>query len=98
MLPLVLIGAPRNDVLQGPSSRSSNSVDNLGSYPRASGFQDGLSRTTLRRLPYRASSQNAAGLIPSGTRWRPHHKCGWVVSQDYKPLQCTIMVHASSKW
>ena len=29
-----------------------------------------------RRLHYQASGQNAAGLVPSGTRWRPHHKCG----------------------
>ena len=36
-----------------------------------------LSRTTSRRLHYQASSQNAVGLVPSVTWWRPHHKCGW---------------------
>ena len=30
-----------------------------------------------RRLHYQASDRNAAGLIPSGTRWRQHHKRGW---------------------
>ena len=30
-----------------------------------------------RHLHYQASGQNAAGLVPSSTRWRPHHKHGW---------------------
>ena len=30
-----------------------------------------------RRLHYQASGRNAAGLVPSGTRWRPHHNRGW---------------------
>ena len=30
-----------------------------------------------RRLHYQASDRSAAGLVPSGTRWRPHHKRGW---------------------
>jgi hypothetical protein len=29
-----------------------------------------------RRIHYRASSRNAASLVPSGTRWRPWHKRG----------------------
>ena len=29
------------------------------------------------RLHYQASGRNAAGLVPSGTRWRPHYKRGW---------------------
>ena len=29
------------------------------------------------RLHYQASSRNTAGLVPSGTRWWPHHKRGW---------------------
>ena len=34
-------------------------------------------RDAPRRLHYQASSRNAAGLVPSGIRWRPHHKRGW---------------------
>ena len=30
-----------------------------------------------RRLYYQASGRNATGLVPSGTRWRPHQKRGW---------------------
>ena len=66
---------------QGPSSRSGNSVNSSGPSPRASGFPvclpASLSRTAPRHLHYQASGQNAAGLVPSGTRWRPHHKRGW---------------------
>ena len=29
------------------------------------------------RLHYQAFARNAAGLVPSGTRWRPHHKRSW---------------------
>ena len=36
-----------------------------------------LSRTALRRLHYQAFDQNATGLVPFGTRWRPHHKYDW---------------------
>ena len=36
-----------------------------------------LSRTAPRCLHYQASGQNAMRLVPSGTRWRPHHKRGW---------------------
>ena len=36
-----------------------------------------LSRTAPRRLHYQASGRNDAVLVPSGTRWRPHHKHGW---------------------
>jgi hypothetical protein len=28
-------------------------------------------------LHYQASSRNAAGLVPSGAQWRPHHKRDW---------------------
>ena len=30
-----------------------------------------------RRLHFQAFGRNAAGLVPFGTRWRPHHKRGW---------------------
>ena len=66
---------------QEPSSWSGNSVDNPGPSPRVSGssvcLPVSLSRTTPRCLHYQASGRNAAGLVPSSTRWRPHHKRGW---------------------
>jgi hypothetical protein len=37
----------------------------------------GLLSHAPHRLHYRASSRNIAGLIPFGTLWQPHHKCGW---------------------
>ena len=36
-----------------------------------------LSQTAPLRLHYQASGQNSVGLVPFGTRWRPHHKRGW---------------------
>ena len=70
-------GIPR----KGLSSRSGNSVDSLGPSSRASGspvcLPTSLSWTASRRLHYQAFGQTAAGLVPFGTRWRPHHKRGW---------------------
>ena len=40
------------------------------------------------RLHYQASSRNVAGLVPSGTQWRLHHKCGWC---DLIRLQAPLM-------
>ena len=66
---------------QGPSSRSGNSMDSLGPSPCASGspvcLLASLSRTVPRRLHYQASGRTAAGLVPFGTRWWPHHKRSW---------------------
>jgi hypothetical protein len=36
-----------------------------------------LSRTAPRFRHYQPFGQNITGLVPSGTRWWPHHKCGW---------------------
>ena len=36
-----------------------------------------LSRTAPRHLHYHASGRNTVGLVPSGTRWQPHHKRSW---------------------
>ena len=47
----------------------------------------------LRHLHYQAFGQNAAGLVPSGTRWRPHHKCGWC---DLARLQAPLMYNNSA--
>ena len=44
------------------------------------------------RLHYQASGQNAAGLVPSSTRWRPHHKCGWC---DLARLQAPPMYNVT---
>ena len=67
--------------LQGPSSWWDNSVDSPGPSPCASGslvcVPTSLSWTAPRCLHYQASGQTAAGLVPFGTRWRPHHKRGW---------------------
>ena len=73
--------SPRWNPSQGPSFRSGYSMDSTGPSPRQSGslvcLPTSLSRTAPRRLHYQASGQNAAGLVPSGTRWRPHHKLCW---------------------
>ena len=70
-LSLVLVRAPRSGI----------SMDRPEPSPHASGYPvcllASLSRTAPRRLHYQASGRNAAGLVPSGTRWRPHHKRGW---------------------
>ena len=69
--------SPRWSPSQGPSSWSGNSMDSLRPSPRASGSLVCISRTTPRRLHYQTSGQTAMGLVPFGTRWRPHHKHGW---------------------
>jgi hypothetical protein len=67
--------------LQGPSSRSGNSVDSPGPSPRASGspvcLPASLSQTAPRRLHYQAFGRTVVSLVPFGTQWRPYHKHGW---------------------
>ena len=53
-----------------------------------------LSWTAPRRLHYQASVRNAAGLVPSGTRWRPHHKRGWC---DLARLQAPPMYNTCAR-
>ena len=66
---------------QGPSSWLGNSVDSLGPSPRASRssvcLPAILSWTAPCPLHYQAFGQNAVGLVPFVTRWRPHHKHSW---------------------
>ena len=66
---------------KGQAPSRGNFVDSHESSPRASGslvcLPASLSRTAPRRLHYQAFGRNATGLVSSGTRWRPHHKCGW---------------------
>ena len=83
---------------QGPSSRSGNSVDSPGPSPGASGslvcLPASLSWTAPRCLHYQASGRNAAGLVPSDTRWRPHHKRGWC---DLTRLQAPPMYNNGAR-
>ena len=89
---------PRWSPSQGPSSQLSNTVDSPGPSPHASRspvcLLASLSQTTPRRLHYQASGRNAAGLVPSGTRWRPHHKCGWC---DLARLQAPPMYNNGAR-
>ena len=83
---------------QGPSSWSDNSVDSPGPSPRTSGspvcLPASLSRTAPRRLHYQAFGRTAAGLVPFGTRWQPHHKCGWC---DLPRLQAPLMYNTCAR-
>jgi hypothetical protein len=38
-----------------------------------------------RRLHYRVFGQNATSIIPSDTRWRPHHKRSWCGLAIFSP-------------
>ena len=66
-------GNPR----KGQAPGRVNSVDSPGPSPCASGSPVCLSRTAPHYLHYQAFGRNAAGLVPSGTQWQPHHKHGW---------------------
>ena len=72
---------PRWSPSQGPSSWSGNSMDSPGPSPHASGstmcLPTSLSRTAPCHLHYQAFDQTIVGLVPFGTRWRPHHKHSW---------------------
>jgi hypothetical protein len=87
--------------LKGPSSRLGNSVDSPGPSPRASGspvcLPASLSWTAPRRLHYQASGQTAVGLVPFGTRWRPHHKRGWCGITRLQAPPSTTIVRASTE-
>ena len=53
-----------------------------------------LSQTAPLRLHYQASGQNSVGLVPFGTRWRPHHKRGWC---DLARLQAPPMYNNGAR-
>ena len=82
---------------QEPSSRSGNSVDSPRPSPCSSGSSvfllASLSQTTPHHLHYQASVWTAMGLVPFGTRWRPHHKCSWC---DLVRLQAPPMYNNGS--
>ena len=90
--------SPRWNPSQGPSFRSGYSMDSTGPSPRQSGslvcLPTSLSRTAPRCLHYQASGRTAAGLVPFGTRWRPHHKCGWC---DLARLQAPPMYNNGAR-
>ena len=87
---------------QRPSSRSGNSVDSLRPSPRASGSSTCLPTSLSRMLPVvftiKLPAKMPRALFP------PVHGGGHtinvvgVISQDFKPLQCTTMVRASTEW
>ena len=87
---------------QGPSSQSGNSVGSLRPSPRASGSPTCLSASLSWMLPTVFTIK-----LPAETPWALFplvHGGGHttnavgVISQDYKPLRCTIMVRASTEW
>ena len=90
--------SPRWSPSQGPCSRSGNSVDSLGPSPRASGSPTCLSASLSRMLPavftIKLPARNAAGLVPFGIRWRPHHKHGWC---DVARLQAPLIYNNGAR-
>jgi hypothetical protein len=90
--------SPRWSPSQGPSSWSGNSMDSPEPSPRASGspvcLSASLSRTAPRPLHYQASGWTTAGLVPFGTRWRPHYKRGWC---DLARLQAPPMYNNGAR-
>ena len=94
--------SPRWRPSQGLSSRSGNSMDSLRPSPRVSGsptcFPVRLSRMLPAVFTIKLSAELPRALFP------PVHGGGHtinvvgVISQDYKPLQCTTMVRASTEW
>ena len=47
-----------------------------------------------RHLHYQGFGRNAAGLVPSGTRWRPHHNRSWC---DLTRLQAPSMYNNGAR-
>jgi len=84
--------------LQGPTTRSGNSMDSPGPSPRASGslvcLSTSLSQTAPLYLHYQASGRTAASLVPFSTQWRPHHKRGWC---DLTRLQAPSMYNNGAR-
>ena len=80
-LPLVLVGAPRKKSLVRAKLPVGNSMDSLDPSPRANGssmcLPASLSWNAPRHFHYQTFGRTAAGLVPFGTWWQPHHKCSW---------------------
>ena len=92
--------SPHWSPLQGPSTWSGNSVDSPRPSPCVSGslvcLSASLSRTAPRCLHYQASGGTTAGLVPFGTRWRPHHKHSWCGLARLQALLSTSTVRVST--
>ena len=61
---------------------------------RLSHLWQSLSWIASHRLHYQTFSRNTTGLVPSGTRWRPHHKHGWC---DLVRLQAPLMYNNGAR-
>ena len=100
-LPLVLVGHLARKPLQGPSSRSSNSVDSLGPSPRISGSPTCLPTSLFWMLlaifTIKLLAKTAWALFPLVHGGGHTTNTVGAISQDYKPLRCTTMVHASTE-
>jgi hypothetical protein len=64
-------GTTQVPTMRGQAPQSSNSIESHKPSPRTSGASLPSLSDAPRRLHYRASRRNAAGLVPSGTWWRP---------------------------
>ena len=91
-------GIPR----KGHAPGSGNSVDSLGPSPRASGSLTCLSASLSWMLPavftIKLPAETPWALFPSVYGGGHTTNVVGVISQDYKPLQCTTMVCASTEW
>ena len=87
---------------QEPSSRSGNSVDSLGPSPCASGsatcLPASLSWMLLAVFTIKLPTETPRALFPPVHGGDHITTAVGVISQDYKPLRCTIMVRANTEW
>ena len=91
--PLVLVGAPRKG--QAPGRVTPWIALGLPHTQWVSDVPFGKPLPDAPcRLHYQASGQNTAGLVPSGTWWRPHHKHGWC---DVARLQAPPMYNNGAR-
>jgi hypothetical protein len=65
-------------------AKHARSIDSIESHELSSRANDALLSTSSQMLPVVFTinlpvvfGRNAASLVPSGTRWRPHHNHGW---------------------
>jgi hypothetical protein len=49
-------------------------------------------------LHYRVSDRNIVGLVPSGTRWWPHHKHGWCGLERLSPHSIQLQQLAQERF
>jgi hypothetical protein len=83
---------------KGQAPGRGNFVDSPGPSTHTSGspvcHPASLFRSAHGCLHYQASSRTTAGLVPFGTRWRPHHKRGWC---DLTRLQAPPMYNNGAR-